>query len=306
MLFRTLVLKSAALPGVEPLIRRSRLFKGLVQRFIAGESAEEAVKKAQDLAAEGFRVSLDLLGENVDTLEEAASSRDAYIDLVEKINAGPHAELINISIKLTALGLDLGENVAENNYRALLQTAAKYGTFVRADMESSDYTERTIAMVERVRDEFPETGTVLQTYLYRTPEDVDRLNSSQTRLRLVKGAYLEPESVAIPSKAEVDQAYKDMAERMLLRGNYPAFASHDPHIIDHIKQFVAERNIPKDAFEFQMLYGIAREIQRSLKEEGYRVRIYIPYGEAWYPYFTRRLAERPANLFFIAKSLVGR
>lgn len=303
MVFRTLILKSAGLPGVERFVRSSPLFRPMVGRFIAGEGLSESISTAEDLAREGFLVSLDLLGENVDTLEEAEAGTQAYLDLLDGIAKSEYRNEINISIKLTALGLDQSLGLAESNFRRLLERAKGAETFIRADMEGSPYTKQTVELVRKVREDFCNTGTVLQSYLYRTDDDLETLIGDSCRLRIVKGAYLEPESIAYPSKADVDRKYVEHAKKLLVRGRYPAIASHDLAIIEELKRFVVSRGIDKESFEWQMLHGIRRDLQRQLIEEGYNVRIYLPFGEAWYPYFTRRLAERPANVLFILKSL---
>jgi len=303
MISRTLVLRTAALPPVERLVRRSRLFRPLVRRFIAGEKLEEAMTAAERLVESGLKVSLDLLGENVASHAEAERAKSTYIEMLHRIAKSPHADQINISIKLTQCGFDLGDDVAETKFLEVLEAAAVSNTFVRVDMESSDYTERTIQMIERVWPRHQNTGTVLQTYLYRTPEDLERLVTLGVRLRLVKGAYLEPEKVAYPNKADVDAAYIQLGKRLLESGNYPAFATQDPKMISPLKEYARANGIANERFEWQMLYGIRRDLQESLRSEGYNVRIYVPFGDSWYPYFTRRLAERPANAFFILKSL---
>lgn len=303
MSFRALILKAAGLPPVKNMVTNGGLFKGMVRRFIAGETSAEAIQVAEGLAKEGFLVSLDLLGENVSSADEAGQSREAYLDLVEHISSSPFVTSINISIKLTALGLDQGDDVAEHNYRELVQRAAQNDIFVRADMEGSDYTQRTIDMVAKVFRDLPNTGTVLQSYLHRTDSDLERLMALGCRIRLVKGAYLEPPTVAFQDKLKVDDQYDRQARKMVMRANYPAIATHDEHVINRLVNFAEQHEIPKDRFEWQMLYGIRRDLQRRLLDQGYNVRVYVPYGKAWYPYFTRRLAERPANLFFIAKSM---
>jgi proline dehydrogenase len=306
MVFRTLILKSAGLPGVERFVRSSRLFRPMVGRFIAGEGLAESISTAVGLAREGFFVSLDLLGENVATLEEAEAGTQAYLNLLDGIAKSEFKDAINISIKLTALGLDQDLDLAEANYRRLLEKAVGAETFVRADMEGSPYTQMTIDLVRKVRMEFVNTGTVLQSYLYRTDGDLETLIGDSCRLRIVKGAYLESEKIAFPAKADVDRKYLEQAKKLLVRGRYPAIASHDAAIIDELKRFVVSRGIDKKSFEWQMLHGIRRDLQRQLLDEGYNVRVYLPFGEAWYPYFTRRLAERPANVLFIMKSLFAK
>ncbi len=300
---RSLILKTSHLSLVERLVRRSFLFRPLVRRFIAGDTLEEAMKSVEALCGQGLSVTLDYLGENRKTAAEAQAAADTFSQMLERIDQSPHKSLINISIKLTQCGLDLGTEVAEANLRRVLESARQRGNFVRVDMESSDYTERTIAMIERMFPEFGNTGTVLQSYLRRTPADLERLISLGSRIRLVKGAYLEPDDVAFPDKADVDRAYWEGAQTLLTRGNYPAIATHDEKIIRAVKDFVREKGIAQDSFEFQMLYGIRRDLQNALVQEGYRVRVYVPFGDQWYPYFVRRLAERPANAFFIFKSL---
>lgn len=303
MVSRAIILKTAGLRPVEKIVRRSRLFRGLVSRFIAGDTLDEALKVAEDLAAKGFNVTLDYLGENTKSEAEAMAARCTYIDMLERISHSACAPVTNISIKLTQCGLDQGESFCEKNFRDVLQTAEDVKNFVRVDMEASEYTERTILMLERVWERFKNTGTVLQTYLRRTPEDVELMIRLGMRTRLVKGAYLEPEDVAFKEKAKVDEAYALLAKRMIEAAYYPAFATHDEKIISELTAHAQEKGIEPARFEFQMLYGIRRDLQDRLREQGYNVRVYVPFGDSWYPYFTRRLAERPANALFILKSL---
>ncbi|MBX3097709.1 MAG: proline dehydrogenase family protein [Fimbriimonadaceae bacterium] len=304
MLFRSLILGTSKFPPLRRLVTKSKLFRPLVRRFVAGETLDDAISAAETECEKGLFVSLDLLGENVATETEATQARRAYEEIIDRIAASPHKSEINISIKLTALGLDQGDEVAERNFRTLLSRAAQHDIFVRADMEASEYTERTIAMIERVFPDFANTGTVLQSYLHRTPGDVTKMIDLGARVRIVKGAYLEPASVAHQEKERVDQEYLIAAKRLLKDGHYPAIATQDQAIIEELKQFVVTENIAKDSFEWQMLYGIRRDLQEGLRKEGFNVRVYIPYGDQWYPYFTRRLAERPANLLFIIRSTV--
>jgi proline dehydrogenase len=231
--------------------------------------------------------------------------------MLEKIAAVPAVksyregiEPLNISIKLTQCGLDQGFEFAEKNYREVLEVAKRNNNFVRIDMESSDYTQRTLDMIERVRIDYPNTGTVLQSYLYRNDADVETIIQWQARVRLVKGAYLEPATVAYQAKKDVDEAYVRQAKRLLDAANYPAIATQDEKIITELNRYVAEKGIPKERFEYQMLYGIRRDLQDKLVADGYNVRIYVPFGDSWYPYFTRRLAERPANMLFIMRAML--
>lgn len=303
MLTRSLILKTSAFPPVEKMVRKSFLFKGLVHRFIAGDTLEEALKASEVLVEKGFKVSLDFLGENTKSKDEALAAKATYSQMLSAIAKSPCGPSTNISIKLTQCGLDQGEEFAETNYREVLKAAEDVGNFVRVDMEGSDYTQRTIDMIKRVFPDQKNTGTVLQSYLYRTPEDVELMIDLQARTRIVKGAYLEPPTVAIQEKAKVDEAYVVAAKRLMEAGNYPAIATHDERIINELKAFASDKNIDKSRFEWQMLYGIRRDLQDKLLAEGYNVRVYVPFGDSWYPYFTRRLAERPANAFFILKSM---
>lgn len=300
---RSTILRLASMPLVERMVRRSWLFRPLVKRFIAGETVEDAMVRAEEMCERGLLVSLDYLGENVATEPEATAAKEAYIAMLRRIAESPHAAKINISIKLTQCGFDIDDEFTERNLREVLAVAHELGNFVRVDMEASTYTERTVAMIERVFPELPVTGTVLQSYLYRTPDDLRRMLAIGARVRLVKGAYLEPANVAYPQKSKVDSSYVDLMKTLLCEGNYPAIATHDVKMIDATKRFVAERSIAPERFEFQMIYGVRRDLQESLMKEGYNMRVYIPFGNQWYPYFTRRLAERPANTFFILKSL---
>jgi len=296
-LSRALILKTAALRPVEAMIRRSFLFRPLVKRFIAGDELEEALKSCEELASRGFLTTLDYLGENTNSEAEALQAISTYKTMLDRIRQSPQKENINISIKLTQCGMDQGEAFAEKNYREVLTFADDI--FVRIDMEASAYTERTVQMIERVFPDHKNTGTVLQSYLRRAMEDTERMIKLGVRIRVVKGAYLEPAEVAFEDKATVDANYVKMCERLLADGNYPAIATHDEAIITHIRGL----GVAKEKFEFQMLYGIRRDLQESLLADGYRVRVYVPFGDRWYPYFTRRLAERPANMWFIFKSL---
>jgi len=280
----------------------SRWARRLSARFVAGDNLPDALATCQRINAEAIAVTLDHLGENVTSLEEAAASRDAYLMALNEI-----ASLKidgNLSLKLTQFGMDLSLAECTANVEALVRQAAALGTFVRIDMESSEYTDRTLDLVTNLHDRYKSTGTVIQAYLYRSRKDVEMLCARGIRVRLCKGAYLEPPSVAFKSKAEVDRNFVELMNLLLETGVYPAIATHDENIVEQAKRFVESRRIPRDSFEFQMLYGIRRDIQKRLVGEGYRLRLYVPYGRAWYPYFMRRLAERPANVFFLARNLL--
>jgi proline dehydrogenase len=245
--------------------------------------------------------SLDYLGENVSTQEDAQRARDAYLEIFDRI---AHERLhANVSCKLTQLGLDLSSEFCESLVISIVQRAADYDNFLRVDMEGSVYTQRTVALVKRVRSQNPAIGTVIQSYLYRSEADITDLLAYGCRIRLCKGAYKEPADVAFPKKKDVDANYVRSLQMLLASGFYHGIATHDPTMIAATIRFAAAKQISKDDFEFQMLYGVRTDLQRRLVKDGYRLRIYIPYGRDWFPYFMRRLAERPANVFFIAKQM---
>jgi proline dehydrogenase len=252
---------------------------------------------AHALNKQHISVSLDHLGENVADAAEAESAAGDYVAILDRI-AAENAEA-NISIKLTALGLDLGVDLCRANLDHVLRRARELNTFVRVDMEGSAYTQATLDMVADLRRAYDNVGTVLQSMLYRTPKDVEALIASKTRVRLVKGAYLEPATVAYPKKTDVDRQYIELMHALIERGTYPAIATHDERIIADAREYATDHGIARARFEFQMLYGIRRDLQEALARDGYNVRVYIPYGTQWYPYLTRRMAERPANLVFV-------
>lgn len=304
MLTRALVLKVAQMPAFKNWIKHSRWTQGLVQRFIAGEDLETALSVACRLNNEGFLVALDYLGEDTTRAEDAQQAANQYIQLLERIaQRGVNA---CISIKLTQLGLDLGYEVARENLECVLAAAKDLKNFVWVDMESSKHTQAILDLFCEMFPKYPNSGTVLQSYLYRTPQDLERLLELGARVRLVKGAYAEPREVAYPDKKSVDRQFRIQMERLLERGNEPAIATHDTRLIEHAKRYAARLGLDKSKFEFQLLYGIRRDVQKQLVAEGYRTLIYVPYGEQWYPYFSRRIAERPANLYFILRNLFRR
>jgi proline dehydrogenase len=273
----------------------------LASRFVAGETLEQALSLSRSLNAEGISVTLDHLGESVNSLDEAAAARDVYVRTLEAIHSGEING--NVSLKLTQFGLDLAEPQCLANVERLVKLAASFGNFVRVDMESTAYTGRTIGIVTALHGRYGAVGTVIQAYLYRSKADVEHLNALGIRVRLCKGAYLEPATVAFPSKEEVDRNYVELMKLLLDRGTYPAIATHDEKMIDATKAYASNRNIPRESFEFQMLYGIRRDLQRKLIADGYHLRLYVPFGKAWYPYYMRRMAERPANVLFILRNL---
>lgn len=270
------------------------------RRFIAGETVEEAVLAARQVESAGLMQTLDYLGESVTTLAEADAATRDYIRVIDAvIQAGIGR---NLSLKLTQLGLDVDRASAVDNLRRILERAHDF--FVRLDMESSQYTATTLAIFETLwHQNYRNIGVVLQADLHRTEQDVERVMALGARIRLVKGAYREPASVAYPSKADVDAAYAKLMKRLLLEGTYPAIATHDEAMIHEAQQFASAQRISKERFEFQMLYGIRRDLQASLVSQGYRVRVYIPFGHQWFPYFMRRLGERPANVGFVLRGI---
>ena len=273
----------------------------LSARFVAGNSLEQALDVCRRIHGEGIQVTLDYLGENVKSMAEAAACRDMYLRMLHALrDAGVDSY---VSLKLTQFGLDLSAEGCAENVGRLVERAAAIGAFVRIDMESSAYTDRTLELVRSLHRRWPACGTVMQAYLRRCAADVEALIAEGVPIRLCKGAYLESSDVAFPAKADVDRNYFALACRLLESGVRTAIATHDEAMIGRIEGFAAGRGIGKDRFEFQMLYGIRRDLQKRLVADGYRLRLYVPFGEAWYPYFMRRLAERPANVLFIVRNL---
>jgi proline dehydrogenase len=302
MALRAALLALASNRKLRAWAETSPLGRRISSRFIAGRTLEEALAVCVKLRSQGLTATLDYLGENVKSAEEAAACRDVFVRAIEALHTAGLDP--NVSIKLTQFGIDFSEAACEQNVTSLVETAERCGGFVRVDMEGSAYTQRTLDLVARVHRRHPACGTVLQACLYRSAQDVTRLIEAGIRVRLVKGAYLEPPEIAFPGKAEVDRHYVGLAHHLLAGGRYPAIATHDERIIDRIERFAMNNGVARDSFEFQMLYGIRRDLQRRLHDDGYPVRIYVPFGEAWFPYFMRRLAERPANLLFLLKNLL--
>jgi proline dehydrogenase len=274
----------------------------MARRFVAGDTLAEALVVGRKINSDGISITFDHLGESVTSLAEAVEARDVYLRTLEAI---PQAGIQgNVSIKLTQFGLDLSEQECRANVERLVSRAAELGSFVRIDMESSQYTDRTLALVGDLHARHQAVGTVIQAYLRRSQADIEDLCARGIRVRLCKGAYLEPHSVAFARKSDVDQNFIALMKILLDRGTYPAIATHDEKIIVATEAYAAERHLPREAFEFQMLYGIRRDLQRRLVAGGFRLRLYVPFGAAWYPYYMRRLAERPANVLFILRNLM--
>ncbi len=271
--------------------------RSVSRRFVAGEILDEAIEATRVLNQHGMQVALDHLGENVSDDKEARAATQNYITAVELVKqTGLDA---NISIKLTALGLDISQELCEQNLMAILEQAHKCSIFVCVDMEGSAYTAQTVDITLRAHQRFEHVGTVIQSYLYRSRKDIEQLIIQGVRVRLVKGAYKEPSTIAFQTKAEVDHSYMQLLHLLLARGNFPAIATHDEAIINAACKYIHDNGIRKDSFEFQMLYGIRRDLQEKLVGQSYNTRIYVPYGSQWYPYLMRRMAERPANLMFV-------
>jgi proline dehydrogenase len=280
-----------------PLTRR------MVHRFVAGDSLDDALVALEALRQQGMRWTVDVLGESVHSRESATAAADRYIATLDALaERGLEA---NVSLKLTAMGLDIDPEFCLENVRRVVLRAREVGAFVRIDMEDHTKTDRTLAVGSALHDEYADVGVVIQSYLRRSADDIERLIASQTRVRLCKGAYDEPGSVAYKTKEEVDGSYLELMERLLLAGRYPALATHDEAIIERAVAFARENGIGPERFEFQMLYGVRRDLHERLVAQGWTVRIYVPYGTEWYPYYMRRLAERPQNVFFILFSVLN-
>jgi proline dehydrogenase len=280
----------------------NKLARKVSHRFVAGETLEAAIEATRELNKKNMQVALNYLGENVFDASTAQAATQDYISAIERIKqTGVNA---NISVKLTALGLDISEELCEQNLHTILSRAQQYSIFVCIDMEGSAYTEQTINITLRAHQQFEHVGTVLQSYLFRTRKDLERLITHGVRIRLVKGAYKEPPSIAYQQKKEVDRNYVHLMPLLLAQGNFPAIATHDEEMVKAACKCARDRGISKDAFEFQMLYGVRRDLQELLVNRGYNMRIYVPYGSHWYPYLMRRLAERPANLVFIMSNAI--
>ena len=299
---RNILLYLSRQPALRRWMETAPAARPLSARFVAGMSLDSALEAAQSVNAQHMTASLDHLGENVTSLAEATACQSVYLNALTEINRrGLQA---NVSLKLTQFGLDLSEDRCRENVGRVVTLAQQLNSFVRIDMEGSEYTERTIAFVKDLHSQTGSCGAVIQSYLKRSITDVEEMNRRGIRVRLCKGAYLESPTVAFQSKQDVDRNFLVLARRLLADGNYPGIATHDERMVEGTLQFVRDQKISPDRFEFQMLYGIRRDLQKRLVAEGWRVRVYIPFGEAWYPYFMRRLAERPANVLFIARSLV--
>jgi proline dehydrogenase len=303
---RALLLQLSRSPRAQRLVSEWGFARRAARRFVAGETLEEAVEAVRAVNRQGIEATLDHLGENVRSAEEARACAAEYARLLDRIaSAGLRS---HVSLKPTQMGLDLGEEACLENLRGVIERARAHDNFVRLDMESSAYTDRTLRLYERLRDGYPKVGPVLQACLYRTAGDLERLLARPLNVRLCKGAYREPPSAAYPRKRDVDRNYVRVAERLLRAAAegraYAALATHDGRILRWARRAAARLRLDRAAFEFQMLYGVRRDLQARLAREGFRVRLYVSYGTHWYPYFMRRLAERPANVLFVLRNLL--
>jgi proline dehydrogenase len=309
-MLRSAFLYLAGQQQIFKFVRNNRLAKSFANRFVAGETVDTALAAVAKLNARGITASLDLLGESVHNEAEAYAAGEAYVAMLDRIHE--QKADANVSVKLTAMGLDISEDLCVTIMHKILQRARDYGSFVRIDMESSEYVQRTLDLFERrLYPAYPQNvGIVLQSYLFRTFADVERAILIKARVRLCKGAYKEPETVAYPDKKDVDANYIRCMHELMLHGNYAGIATHDEAVIRDAKRFAKAKDIAPSRYEFQMLYGVRRDLQDLLVREGYRMRVYVPFGTRWYPYLMRRLAERPANVAFLTgsifKEMVGR
>jgi proline dehydrogenase len=298
---RALLLYLARQDGFKNFAMSFKFFRDAASRFIAGENVDDAIRAVRAANRRSISATLDLLGENTLSREDARKACEEEIRILDRI----HEENVdcNISIKLTQLGLNLDPDFCGRNLLRIVEHSRRLGNFVRVDMEDSSCTDRTLDIVDRIHEQIDNVGAVIQAYLYRSEHDINRLLQKRIRIRLVKGAYLEPESVAFRRKKDTDANFVKLMQMLLKSDVYHAIATHDESIIAATQKFALALAIPKDRFEFQMLYGVRRDLQQQLIQKGYKVRIYIPYGQSWYPYFMRRLGERPANVAFIVRSL---
>ncbi|HEV2287591.1 MAG TPA: proline dehydrogenase family protein [Candidatus Acidoferrales bacterium] len=300
---RELIFWLSKKPAVTQAIARRGMKSGFARRFVPGETLAEALGVAEEICGTGRRISLNQLGESVKTPEEARAARDSYITMLRELSTR-HIDG-NISIKPTQLGLEQDRGMCESLTMEIARTAKELGLTVEMDMEGSGLTDATIEIFESVCGKFDNVGMAIQAYLFRTEKDVERLARFRPKIRLVKGAYREPAKIAYQGKKNVDASYHKLIDRLLAGDFFPIFATHDPVMVEHVRQAVRERNYPADRYEFEMLYGIRRDLQEEIHAAGQPLRVYIPFGSQWCPYFMRRLSERPANCLFVLRSLIA-
>jgi proline dehydrogenase len=301
-MIKSLLLYMSEHPKLQELAMKVEVSRKTARRFVAGETIADAISAARELNQKNFSVTLDYLGENVNTIEEGKAAALEYEKALDEIQKS--AVDSNVSLKLTQFGLTLSENACYQNVEGVVRRALQYGNFVRIDMEGSDVTDATMRTLWRLRENYDNVGIVIQAYLFRSEKDIEELIQKKVRIRLCKGAYKEPPEISFAKKSDTDANYVKLMKIMLKSRIYHGIATHDPAMIQATRDFVTRENIGKDAFEFQMLYGIRRDLQEQLVHQGYRLRVYVPYGHAWYSYLMRRMAERPANLLFVLRNLL--
>lgn len=302
MITKSALLYLSRSEGFKRFLTRFRSFNNVTHRFVAGEELADAVDAIRQLNRQGISASFDHLGESITSEVETRKEVNEYVRVLDSIDERGLDS--NVSVKLTQLGLDVSQDICYANTRTIVEAALRYKNFVRIDMEDSTKTDATLQVFKRLRAEFENVGIVIQAYLYRSEKDIEELLELGARIRVCKGAYKEPPSVAFPKKADVDANYVKLTKLLLTSGGYHGIATHDANMIAATTRFAKERNISPDQFEFQMLYGIRRDLQEKLVREAYRMRVYVPYGRYWYPYFMRRLAERPANVWFVLRNMI--
>lgn len=302
MLTKSVLLYLSNSEGFKNFLTRFKAFNNVTHRFVAGEDLKDAVEAIRQLNKKQITASFDHLGESISSEAETRVEVREYTQVLDSISM--NALDSNVSVKLTQLGLDIDRKLCYENTRAIVEAAARHQNFVRIDMEDSTKTDATLEVFRELRREFDNVGIVVQAYLYRTEKDIEDLLAIGARIRLCKGAYKEPESVAFPEKKDVDANYIKLMKMLLPSGIYHGIATHDVKMINATRQFASENEIASDRYEFQMLYGVRRDLQEKLVRKGYRMRVYVPYGQYWYPYFMRRLAERPANVWFVLKNMM--
>ncbi len=301
MILRRALLYLSSQKHLRSWVESSSIAERLTKRFVAGNTLEDALRVARELNQSCFLVTLDHLGESVTSPAEAERSRDAYLKALSQIPTT--AFPFTVSLKLSQFGMEISDDLCRNLVEAVIWQAKQVGTQVEIDMESSPYVDRTLSIVRDMHARHGCVRAVIQAYLYRSKEDVEQLCRESIPVRLCKGAYMEAEDVAFPKKADVDGNFVVLARMLLQHGTYPALATHDPRVIAAVRSFASELKLAPERYEFQMLYGIRKDLQQRLTDDGFRLRLYVPYGGAWYPYFMRRLAERPANLVFLLRNM---
>lgn len=301
-MIKSLLLYMSDHPKLKELAMKVEVARKTARRFVAGETVADAISAVKELNRKDFSASLDYLGENISTVEEAKAAADEYERILQEIQKSSANS--NVSLKLTQFGLTLSEEVCFKNVESVVRRAQQLNNFVRIDMESSAVTDATLRILWRLRESYENVGIVIQAYLFRSEKDIEDLLQRKVRIRLCKGAYKEPPDISFAKKSDTDANYVKLTKILLKSRIYHGIATHDPAMIQATRDFVSRENIGKDAFEFQMLYGIRRDLQEQLVQQGYRLRVYVPYGQAWYSYLMRRMAERPANLLFVLRNLL--